>query len=236
MSSDEKLDAAPTAEYLTEKRRSLAPEFGNNVWLRIYRAISWLARAEREIAKDPADHDTAFVFLWVALNAAYAVDNPYADPISEKAQFKTFIQKAVDVDKRGAVREYTLTNSETIGDLVNNRYLFMPFWEYQNELPGSESWQSDLSAEARATRFYFREGAAVEILVTLFDRLYVLRNQLVHGAATWNSIVNRGQVENGANIMAYLIPVFIGLMMDNPQEFGGRPYYPLVGDPFGINP
>lgn len=228
MSSNEKLDAAPTAEYLAEKRKELAPEFGNNVWLRIYRAISWVARAERETAKDPADHDTAFVFLWVALNAAYAVDNPYADPLSERAQFKTFIQKAVDVDERGAVREYTLANSETIGSLVDSRYLFMPFWDFQNEIPGSHDWQSRLATETRATRRYFREGAAVDILVILFDRLYVLRNQLVHGAATWNSIANRAQVENGASIMAYLIPVFIDLMMDNPEEFTGRPYYPFV--------
>lgn len=28
------------------------------------------------------------------------------------------------------------------------------------------------------------------ILSILFDRLYVLRNQLVHGGATWNSDVN----------------------------------------------
>ena len=43
----------------------------------------------------------------------------------------------------------------------------------------------------------------------LFDRLYVLRNQLVHGGATWNSSVNRGQVKAGAEILAFLVPVFV---------------------------
>jgi hypothetical protein len=66
------------------------------------------------------------------------------------------------------------------------------------------------------------------ILSTLFDRLYVLRNQLVHGGATWNSSVNRAQVGDGARIMAFLVPLFIDLMMDNPEFAWGAPYYPVV--------
>ena len=233
--SIEKNDAAPTAEQLTEKRRRIAPAFSNDVWLRIYRAISWAARAECESAKEPADSDTAFILLWIAFNAAYAVDDPYADPISEPLRFKAFIQKAVDHDKRDVVRNYVFANEQTIDAIVDNRYLFNRFWEYQNEIPGSETWRSELAGESRAVRRYFREGSAVEILVTLFPRLYTLRNQLVHGGATWNSQVNRVQVENAASIMAFIIPVFIDLMMDNPEAFGGKPYYPLVGDPLGMD-
>ena len=62
----------------------------------------------------------------------------------------------------------------------------------------------------------------------LFDRLYVLRNQLVHGGATWNSSVNREQVKDGANILSFLVPIFVDLMMDNPQTDWGAPYYPVV--------
>ena len=66
------------------------------------------------------------------------------------------------------------------------------------------------------------------ILTCLFDRLYVLRNQLVHGGATWNSSVNRQQVGDGARIMAFLVPLFIDIMMDHPQSDWGAPYYPVV--------
>ena len=58
--------------------------------------------------------------------------------------------------------------------------------------------------------------------------LYVLRNQLVHGGSTWNSGVNRAQVRDGAEILAFLVPVFVDLMMDNSQEDWGRPFYPVV--------
>ena len=56
----------------------------------------------------------------------------------------------------------------------------------------------------------------------------MLRNQLVHGGATWNSAVNRDQVRDGAAILGFLVPVFVDVMMDNPHEDWGRPFYPVV--------
>jgi hypothetical protein len=57
---------------------------------------------------------------------------------------------------------------------------------------------------------------------------YVLRNQLIHGSATWNSKVNRSQVKDGAAVLGVLLPVFINIMMDNPDHDWGKPYYPVV--------
>jgi hypothetical protein len=68
----------------------------------------------------------------------------------------------------------------------------------------------------------------VRVLTLVFDRLYVLRNQLVHGGSTWNSIVNRDQVRDGAAILSFLVPVFTDVMMENPDEEWGRPFYPVV--------
>ena len=67
-----------------------------------------------------------------------------------------------------------------------------------------------------------------KILSVLFDRLYVLRNQLIHGGATWNSSVNRSQVKDGAAVLDVLLPIFIDLLMNNPNNDWGTPYYPVV--------
>ena len=64
----------------------------------------------------------------------------------------------------------------------------------------------------------------------LFTRLYTVRNQLLHGCATWNSSVNRSQVETGAAIMAALMPRFIDVMIENPDFDWGTPRYPVVND------
>ena len=66
------------------------------------------------------------------------------------------------------------------------------------------------------------------VLNNLLDRLYVLRNQLMHGGATWRGSVNRAQVGDGARIMAFLVPLFVGLMMSHPEIDWGPPDYPVV--------
>ena len=87
-----------------------------------------------------------------------------------------------------------------------------------------------IGSGSRERRFVraLRARDTVEVLSRVFDRLYVLRNQLVDGGATWNSRVNRDQVRDGAAILAFLLPVFVDVMMDNPGEAWGRPFYPVV--------
>ena len=62
----------------------------------------------------------------------------------------------------------------------------------------------------------------------LFDWLYVLRNQLVHGGATWKSKVNRDQVRDGSRILQDIVPAIIHIIMENPSESWGKPCYPPV--------
>ena len=40
-------------------------------------------------------------------------------------------------------------------------------------------------------------------ILNVNDRLYTLRNQMLHGGATWNSNVNRDQVTNGQQFCLY---------------------------------
>ena len=66
------------------------------------------------------------------------------------------------------------------------------------------------------------------VLSIVFDRLYVLRNQLVHGGATWNSQVNRAQVSDGARILGTLVPLILGIMIEHPELDFGEILYPVV--------
>ena len=50
----------------------------------------------------------------------------------------------------------------------------------------------------------------------------------MHSGTTWNSSVNREEVIDGASILSFLMPMFIDVMMDNPHEQWGRPFYPVV--------
>ena len=52
---------------LKTRQRALRENWPQDFALRIHRAISWIGRAEQETVDDAA----AFLFLWIAFNAAY---------------------------------------------------------------------------------------------------------------------------------------------------------------------
>ena len=62
----------------------------------------------------------------------------------------------------------------------------------------------------------------VTVLAIILDRMYTLRNQLVHGGATWNSGVNRDQLRDCSAFLGKLVPYVIQLMMDNPNTLWVR--------------
>ena len=52
----------------------------------------------------------------------------------------------------------------------------------------------------------------------MFGRLYTLRNQLMHGAATKGSSINRDQVEDGSKILNKVLPILVNILMIYPNE------------------
>ena len=112
--------------------------------------------------------------------------------------------------------------------LLENRFVFNPFWQYHNGIDGFEDWEDRFKASALSFALSFQAGDTPRVLSFVFNRLYVLRNQLVHCAATWNSGVNRAQVRDGAAILGFLLPLFVDLMMDNPDGDWGRSFCPGV--------
>ena len=72
--------------------------------------------------------------------------------------------------------------------------------EHHNGIAGFEDWEERFRTSQRRSARALQARDTVAVLSLVFDRLYVLRNQLVHGGATWNSRVNRDQVRDGAAI------------------------------------
>jgi len=55
-----------------------------------------------------------------------------------------------------------------------------------------------------------------------------LRNQILHGGATWNGKVNREQIRDGVRILGRIVPAVVSIMMDNPEAEWGEPCYPVL--------
>ncbi len=220
-----------TAERLKARSREERDSSPQAVNLRVHRAISWLNRAEQE-TNDP---DAAVIFYWIAFNAAYGRDQD-VDEIdngsrvsSERGLFRDFFELALrlDTDKQ-IYNEIWQRFSGPIRILLNNQYVFQPFWDNQRGKSEAKNWETRFQNSTRISMEALAKQDTVTVLAIVFDRLYVLRNQLVHGGATWQSSVNRRQVEDGASILSFLVPLFVSVMMDNPSEDWGEPAYPPV--------
>ena len=214
-----------TYQELKNRQREIRDTFPESLSLRTHRALSWLCRSE----KDDEDLDAQFIFLWVSLNAAYANDFPSRADFSERKLFYVFISRLVNSDKESLLYKMVWDQfSESIRLLIDNKYVFQPFWDYQNDLISEEEWKRRFEHSKGAAKKALGRMDTKRVIAVMFDRLYVLRNQIVHGGSTWNSAVNRSQISDGTKILGLVVPIVIHLMMEHPNQLWGDPCYPVI--------
>jgi len=209
-------------QFLKEKHRNIRQQQEKSLSIRIHRSLSWLKKAEQE-----TDNDAKFIFLWICFNAAYAGD--FGQQLSERGRFKDFIQKLVDRDKDKQL--YDLLFKEFTGsikELISNKYIFEPFWKALREHDASNQWEERLQKSVYFATKVIDEKKTELLLSVVFDRLYVLRNQLIHGGATWQSELNRVQLKDGTKMLGKLIPVILSIMIEETELGMGDIMYPVI--------
>ena len=185
--------------------------------LRMRRVTSWITSAARE----ERDDDTSFICYWVAFNALYGDDTGLVRlEDTEREIYRRCIEKIVDTGPLGLYRALAgAFTEEEISELVSVRFMLAPYWY-------AGGWEYALESDAKRLDNAFQWKNVKDVLGLIFDRLYVLRNQLVHGGATWDGSVNRWEVATGRRFAAFLVPLLADRVLDNPDIDWGRPYYP----------
>lgn len=213
------------------KRRHRAERDGQRIELslRIHRALSWLQRAEQL----HADPDGQFIFLWIAFNAAYASDLGGDQRLSERVAFRGFLDRLVRLDDgRDRIDDLVwLEFAHSIRTLLDNPYVFEDFWRWRAGEIDQAEWRRQFDSQRREARQALGRRATRTVLRIVLARIYVLRNQLVHGGATWGGKVNREQVRDCTRFMGRFVPLVIEIMMDHPAASWPAPSYPVVEDP-----
>lgn len=208
---------------LKARQRKERDAHTENAALRIHRALSWLYRAEQ-----CDDLDGRFVFLWIAFNAAYSNDLGNLS-LSESELFNSFLKRLMDLDVDKKLyhivwQQYT----SAIRVLLDNHYIYQPFWNHHNGMAGYEDWQEGFNRSKKMAHFALANNDTATVLSVIFNRLYTLRNQLVHGGATFNSSANRDQMRDACAILEELVPTIIEIMLDNATAHWGDACYPPV--------
>jgi len=191
--------------------------------VRLHRAISWLKCAE----ENASNHDLQFLTLWISYNACYAIDEKTEENFTERKQFNEFISKLVSHDHDN--RFYNLLWQKFSGPvrmIIENQFIYKPFWEAQR---GEKvNWKKLFDKSNEDANRFLSKNEVAKLIEIVLDRLYMLRNQIMHGGATYKSKVNRAQVRDACNILKLFIPIIIDIMMENRDEDWGDIYYPVV--------
>ena len=190
--------------------------------IRIHRAISWLKSAE----KQEGNLDMKFVSLWVSFNACYAVDINGLSSKSEKAKLRDFTSSLVEFDRTRLYNLFWEKFSGPVKVLIENKFVFEKFWEYTRGESDDYQLAFDKSI-THATNCLSKQNIE-GLLEVVLERLYTLRNQLIHGGATYNSKLNRAQLRDACNIMQLLVPIIIDIMLENGEHDWGEIAYPVV--------
>ena len=209
---------------LKARQRAEREDHPEGLALRVHRSLSWLERAEQ-----CTDADGKFIFLWIAFNAAYASEVVDGARIYEKESFGKFLGKLVDLDTDGVLSHLIWKEfSGSIRVLLNNQFVFDPFWEFHRGNISEGEWKSRFESAKTGANNALGKQQTAEVLSIVLTRMYTLRNQLMHGGATWNSKVNRDQLTDCVNFLGKLVPQVIKIMLDNTDTIWGDAVYPVV--------
>ena len=217
----------PSFKDLKIKHRALRDQFPESLSVRVHRALSWLDRSEMETE----DFDSKFIFLWISFNAAYAQEFEGVESFTQQELLGGFIERIVLNDEKKLI--YNLLWHQFSGPirmLINNQYVFQPYWSYLKGQRTETEWQKSFVAAKQAANICLAEDNTVVLLQIVLSRLYVLRNQMLHGLATWNGKVNRDQLRDGTTILERLVPIIIDLMMNDPHRNWGDHAFPVISD------
>lgn len=208
---------------LKSKLKALDRSSDESFYIRLHRAISWLKAAEEH----HENKDFQIISYWISLNSCYAISGD-VDRFAESSKLTEFFEKIIEVDKQGTIYELFWTEfSGMIRMLLNNQFIYKRYWLYNRGQVSS--WKEEFERDNyRAVRLLQNPDKSVELIQLVMRRLYQMRNQLIHGGATYKSSINRDQVRDSANLLGRLIPLIIEIMLDNPEEAWGEIYYPVV--------
>lgn len=193
--------------------------------VRMHRVCKWLS--ESQCLYREGRTDLAFIAGWISWNALYARWDAEGQSERDFASMRTCLGELLSVDQEGFLEAWVYRDRRSIAAVLDNPFLSRHFWR---EI-GSRNADVELSrhVEPDMADRLIRQSRWARLLEELFGRLYVLRNQLIHGGATPNSRVNREQVASGQIIEGFMVAALRAIIHgDNPWHDWGPLPYPVL--------
>lgn len=194
--------------------------------IRFHRACSWIDRVEKNAECE--DYDVDLVCLWIAFNSLYGQwDEKTREPRPDRERWRAFVDSILRLDETGYVAASLVEHKRLVMTLLEDEYLSSYFWKEPGAKRAGQSKKSKYNAQS-----WYIEKRWVKVLDELLERLYLMRCQLVHGAATHTGKLNRTSLTRCAWMMQRLLPAFLMVWIEHgADEDWGPMCYPPLGKP-----
>ncbi|OUT62196.1 MAG: hypothetical protein CBB71_02630 [Rhodopirellula sp. TMED11] len=205
------------------KTRLALVDAGHPTNVRFHRACSWLQHAE-SIGTDQ-HQEVALVNLWVAFNALYGQwDGALQQPVPDTECWKHMLERLLELDQTDLIPEILCVHRTLAIKIFGDPFLSRFFWQNPSEENAQRSRTRRYAAQT-----WFAEKRWLKILEALLERIYLLRCQLVHGAATFGSSLNRSAVRHCSIMMDHLLRAFLLIWVEDgaDEDWGIMCYPPL---------
>lgn len=190
--------------------------------IRFHRACSWLDRVEK---LEEADADLALVSQWIAFNALYGQwDANIGHAVADRDCWRVFLDRILDLDRAGHVVQVLEAHKPLVLSLLDDEYLSDLFWQD----PCRERARRARRTRHNAQTWYVESNWKL-ILDQAVERVYLLRCQLIHGAATFGGKLNRRSLRHCTTMLSHLLPAILLVWIDfGADEDWGIICYPPV--------
>jgi len=192
-----------------------------NFQIRVHRSLSWLERAlELDQETQP---DGRVLYAWIALSSLCGAWDPGAGyPVRDSESRRAFVEMLMKIDAGGLLARQIAALEPDILCLLENKFLDPRFWKNPNQ-PGNIR-----AKYRRAVRFYHEQNWGPIMELTL-DRIAVLRGQIVHGAASRGSSLNRESLNRCRRVLETLLPIVLQLVIEHRADDDWPPLcYPPI--------
>ena len=176
--------------------------------IRLHRTISWISAAEYYAE----DTDMAFIAYWNAYGAQHEGEMNTKGNRATSNRRESHLHKVARLDTANDLFIILFTGyGEYLQHIIENKYLFRKYYLYKT---GEErDWEHAFSLERRAFRDAIVNKDIKSLLSLSLYRLSVLRNQMSHGAATYQGSVNRETLDMANAFLSEVIPKMTEIML-----------------------
>ena len=171
------------------------------------------------------DSDLALVSLWIAFNSLYGQwDRIRREPCQDRECWRTFVDRILVLDANDLIVATLLEHKRLAMSLFEDDCLTTTYWRDPSRQGNGHAKRMRNSAQG----WYLAEQWTM-LLDELLDRVYLMRCQLVHGAATYGGKLNRTSLRHCVCMLGHLLTVFLLVWIEGgaDQDWGTMCYPPL---------